>query len=75
MDWSESRPLGVIGPQTLREIWYGEAYRDLRARFRRNWSQEPLCGECALGYEGGNIGREANAEMFMLRARTGKRQP
>lgn len=75
MDWSESRPLGVVGPQTLREIWYGEAYRHLRARFRRNWSQEPLCGECALGYVGGNIGREANAEVFMLGSRTGGREP
>lgn len=74
MDWSESRPLGVFGPQSLREIWYGEAYRDLRTRFRRNWSTAPLCGECALGYVGGDIGREANAEVFMLGRKTGAQQ-
>jgi len=68
MDWGESRPLGVIGPQSLREIWYGKAYRDLRKEFACNWRGDPLCGECALGYVGGDVGQAANAEVFMLKA-------
>lgn len=71
MDWNERRPLGVIGPQSLREIWHGKTYRELRTRFRRGWRDDPLCGECALGYVGGDVGSEANAEILMLRPEAG----
>jgi len=74
MDWDEQRPLGVIGPQSLREIWYGEAYRNLRAAFARDWQNDPMCGECALGYVGGDMGQAANAEVSMLKAAEGGRK-
>ncbi len=62
MDYNERRPLGSLQQQGFREIWYGESYKRLRSEFRRSWQQLPLCGECASGFEGGDVGREANAE-------------
>ncbi len=68
MDWNGKRPLGSIVEKSLREIWYGDAYRELRERFARDWCKVPLCGECAFGYMGGDIGSAANAEVRILKA-------
>lgn len=62
MDFNERRPLGSLAEQSFQEIWYGEAYRKLRRAFHRHWQQLPLCGACASGFEGGDVGRGANAE-------------
>ncbi len=67
MDYSERRPLGSLQRSSFREIWYGGEYRELRRRFRKAWRQLPLCGECACGFEGGDVGREANAEAFSMK--------
>jgi len=62
MDYNERRPLGSLREASFRAIWYGDRYRNLRREFRRHWRRLPLCGECASGFEGGDVGREANAE-------------
>ena len=73
MDYSEQRPLGSLREQSFREIWYGERYRRLRRAFRDNWQELALCRECASGFQGGDVGREANAEAFFFpRAAAGK---
>lgn len=75
MDWGEQLKLGTIAGQSLREVWYGEAYRDLRQRFRRGWRDLPRCGECATGFVGGDVGRHANAEAFFLEHPQGELKP
>lgn len=69
MDYKEQRPMGSLEDQSFREIWYGEAYRRLRRGFRREWKEVELCKECASGFQGGDLGREANAEAFFFRDR------
>lgn len=66
MDWNEERPLGRLREQSFREIWRGEAYRNLRREFRRRWQELPLCGECPSGFKGGDVGRESNAEALFF---------
>jgi len=63
--WSiaaEKYPLGSLITQSFRDIWYGHPYAQLRRAFRRSWNDLALCGKCASGYSGGDIGRQANAE-------------
>ncbi len=67
MDFRESRPLGSLRTQSFREIWRGEGYRRLRRQFRSRWQNLPLCSVCASGFEGGDVGREANAEAIFFR--------
>jgi MoaA/NifB/PqqE/SkfB family radical SAM enzyme len=67
MDYNEQRPLGSLKDQSFRDIWYGEDYRRLRRDFRRKWKEVDLCKECASGFQGGDVGREANAEAFFFR--------
>jgi MoaA/NifB/PqqE/SkfB family radical SAM enzyme len=64
MDYNEKRPLGSLKTQSLREIWYGSPYAQLRRAFRRSWQDLAPCGKCASGYLGGDIGRQANSEAF-----------
>ncbi len=66
MDYNERRPLGSLWERTFREIWYGAEYDALRERFRKEWQALPLCGQCASGFQGGDVGREANAEAFFF---------
>ncbi len=75
MDYEEKRPLGCLRDQSFRAIWYGEPYRRLRRAFREKWQDVPLCKDCASGFQGGDVGREANAEAFFLdRPDTGNRR-
>jgi radical SAM protein with 4Fe4S-binding SPASM domain len=55
--------MGNLQQQSLREIWRGEPYRQLRRRFRQGWSQLPLCQECSYAYQGGSLNSETMAEM------------
>jgi MoaA/NifB/PqqE/SkfB family radical SAM enzyme len=66
-DFNEQRQLGSLKDHTLREIWYGKPYRELRRAFRGNWREMPLCGRCASGFEGGAVGQESNARAVFLR--------
>jgi hypothetical protein len=59
-------PLGRLEDGSFKQIWRGEAYRTLRRDFRKRWRELPLCGECASGFEGGDVGREANAEALFF---------
>jgi MoaA/NifB/PqqE/SkfB family radical SAM enzyme len=71
MDFEERRPLGRLSERSFMEIWAGEAYRSVRRAFRKHWQQVPLCGECAFGFEGGDVGRAANAEAVFFPGREG----
>jgi MoaA/NifB/PqqE/SkfB family radical SAM enzyme len=73
MDYSERRPLGSLVERRFREIWYGEPYRKLRRAFRKRWHEVPLCGDCASGFAGGDVGREANAEAVFFDGNGGGR--
>ena len=64
MDYNETNPLGSLQSQGFREIWRGDSYARLRRAFRVGWQSLPLCGQCAAGFEGGDIGREANSQAF-----------
>ena len=66
MDFNERHPLGHLATQSFRQIWRGEAYAGLRRAFRDGWKELPLCGVCGSGFEGGDIGRESNAEAIFL---------
>jgi len=63
VDYKGDQVLGEMKQQSFKEIWTGEAYRKLRHTFRTDWQNHPLCGTCNYGYEGGNMGEDANAEV------------
>jgi len=62
MDFNERQPLGSLAARSFRQIWRGGAYAVLRRAFRERWKELPRCGACASGFEGGDVGRESNAE-------------
>ncbi|MBW1851092.1 MAG: radical SAM protein [Deltaproteobacteria bacterium] len=64
VDYKGDHPLGSISMDSFKNIWYGQAYRKLRRDFRRRWKELPLCGLCSYGFKGGDVGRDANAEVF-----------
>ncbi len=66
MDYAERYPLGSLGQRSLRQIWTGAAYRGLRRGFRRRYTDLPLCGVCSSGFEGGDVGREANSDVVFF---------
>ncbi len=66
VDSCEKRPLGALARQQFGDIWKGADFRDLRREFRNHWRQLPLCGECAYGFERGDIGRDGDAEVQWL---------
>lgn len=66
MDYNEQRPIGSLQAKSFREIWYGEGYRRLRRAFRDKWKELALCKDCASGFQGGDVGRDANAEAFFF---------
>jgi MoaA/NifB/PqqE/SkfB family radical SAM enzyme len=66
MDYNELRPVGSLATHGFREIWKGSAYRNLRTAFRNSWENLPLCGDCASGFRGGDVGKEANAGAVFL---------
>jgi radical SAM protein with 4Fe4S-binding SPASM domain len=61
-DSRERYPLGNLNEQSFREIWQGEAYRELRRRFRSDRDRLELCADCTYAYEGGDCSRESIAE-------------
>jgi hypothetical protein len=64
MDYNETHPLGSLRTHSFREIWHGIPYAKLRRAFRQSWQDLTLCGQCASGFQGGDIGREANSEVI-----------
>jgi MoaA/NifB/PqqE/SkfB family radical SAM enzyme len=67
MDYRQQRPLGSLTETSFRKIWRGASYGSLRRSFRKDWTDVALCGECAFGFEGGDVGREANAEAVFFK--------
>jgi radical SAM protein with 4Fe4S-binding SPASM domain len=61
-DPREMFPLGDLRTQSFADIWRGPAYRDMRARFRRESHNVALCRECSYAYAGGNCQDETMAE-------------
>ena len=45
-DYRAKMVMGNVGNNTLEEIWNGEAYRDLRRRFRTDLDSLALCRKC-----------------------------
>ena len=68
---TRQRPLGSLAARSFRQIWRGEAYAGLRRAFRERWKELPRCGVCASGFEGGDVGRESNAEAVFFQTAAG----
>lgn len=66
MDYNERNSLGSLKTDSFRRIWRGDSYARLRRAFQKSWQELELCGQCASGYHGGDIGREANSEAIFL---------
>lgn len=49
-DYDRKMVLGNVAEQTLTEIWNGEPMRALRAEFRSNAVENPLCRQCPKLY-------------------------
>jgi len=64
MDYDELRPLGNLQHDSIMNIWGGSKYNSLRNRFRKNWQNVPICGQCSNGFVGGNVGRDANTRIY-----------
>jgi radical SAM protein with 4Fe4S-binding SPASM domain len=45
-DFWAKMAMGNVKSATLAEVWNGEAYRDLRRRFRSDLDSLPLCRKC-----------------------------
>jgi len=59
-DYDRKVVLGNVAEQTLMEIWNGEPMRALRAEFRSNTVENPLCRQCPKLYRAEKrSGREA----------------
>jgi radical SAM protein with 4Fe4S-binding SPASM domain len=67
MDSGQQRALGSLEEQRFSEIWRGEKYAHLRRSFKNSWQRVPICNECACGFLGGNVGREANQRAVFFR--------
>lgn len=52
-DYNRKVVLGNIAQQTLTEIWNGEPMQALRAEFRANKVENPLCRQCPKLYRAG----------------------
>jgi radical SAM protein with 4Fe4S-binding SPASM domain len=66
-DYRDKYFLGDLKKDTLKNIWFGDAYRGIRRRFRADWEDIPLCKECSYAYEGGSCIDETIAEAFFYK--------
>jgi radical SAM protein with 4Fe4S-binding SPASM domain len=57
-DIHQTEVLGDLQTASLRDIWFGEGYRNMRRRFRQNWESLPICSRCSYAWAGGNCARE-----------------
>jgi radical SAM protein with 4Fe4S-binding SPASM domain len=64
-DFHGDYPLGDLVKTNFRKIWTGEAYRQMRARFRKDWNEISICHNCTYAFEGGNYD-EIIAETIFL---------
>lgn len=53
-DFDGAHDLGDASREPFARIWRGDRYRELRARFRRDWESIPICDRCTYAYEGGS---------------------
>lgn len=61
-DAEETLVLGDLKVDAFKDIWYGDAARRLRQRFRSGWEAIPLCEHCSYAYEGGSCVDETIAD-------------
>ena len=59
--------LGDLRKDSLRNIWSGAAYRQMRRRFRTDWEEISLCAECSYAYRGGNLRCDTIAGAFFFK--------
>ncbi len=64
MDYKAQRPLGDLKQESIKSIWRGTAYKNLRQGFKRDWLTTKICNQCSNGFVGGNVGLDANAQAF-----------
>ncbi len=65
-DTQDRRVLGDLRESSFAEIWRGPRYRDLRRRFRRDWTRVEMCGHCSYAFEGGACTDEIIAEALFF---------
>ena len=54
--------MGDLMRQSFREIWFGDAFSQLRRQFRQDYRQIGLCAGCSYAFKGGCCGNETIAE-------------
>jgi radical SAM protein with 4Fe4S-binding SPASM domain len=69
-DYNGKMVLGNVMQQTLTEIWNGEPMRALRAEFRSNKVENPLCRQCPKLYRSGERIGEGEAKEISPPSRT-----
>jgi len=57
-DVEEDYHLGDLKGTSLRDIWFGDAFRTMRRQFRENWESIHACGNCSYAYRGGDCSRD-----------------
>ncbi len=65
-DPKEKYILGDVRAASLRNIWSGPSYRQMRRQFRTDWEKIGLCSECSYAYQGGNLRCETIADAFFF---------
>lgn len=71
MDYKEERPLGNLQKESIKSIWGGADYKNLRQEFKQDWLTTPICNRCSNGFVGGNVGFDANAQAFYFNNTSG----
>jgi len=57
-DPHDTHMMGNLNEKSLREIWSGTKYRQMRRQFRRNYRNLALCADCTYAFEGGSCSTE-----------------
>ncbi|MGD2146590.1 MAG: radical SAM protein [Anaerolineae bacterium] len=55
--------LGDLTQASFRDIWWGQAYQELRQAFRADYQKLALCRDCPCAFEGGSMGEERDVEV------------
>lgn len=65
-DPREKYSLGSLANASFKEIWRGQAYREMRRQFGSNWEKIPVCRDCSYAYQGGNCSTETIVEAIFF---------
>ncbi len=67
-DVEEHYPFGDLTKASLRDVWYGDAYAEMRRRLRDDWEAIHACGNCSYAYKGGDCSRDTIAEAVFFQS-------